>query len=763
MIIHTGKKGIIYTCKTVTDFVNDAYLRILGRPADAGGLAHFVNLIDSGQINRGDLDGILKHSDEYMQRVAQTKKPKPLPKATIGIIALNEEEYIHACLKSIYNWDCCHEIIIVEGSTDMWREANPDSVKPDGSSKDRTVEIIKNFPDPQHKIKLIQGVWKDKKEAREQYLNRATGDFLFQIDCDEFYTYNDLEKLKNLLLSKGSTIEQLSIPHIIFWHDFDKKLTGGRYTRVVMERFWKLIIDGKRIKHKSHTEMVTANGRVLNITDSGISCYHYGNIKSEDFYRNKLNFMKLRDEKVYDGRYETVLKAQEEWFTQKGDTELGGSIKVIPHDIHDHPKAVREMFRYKEYIGHIKEPLKVLMIFNAVKTNDYKYVGGGQYAMWRWAEALAMHGVDVTLAVSGVPLIANQPLPSNIHVAKINFYEKRILTPDYPKAIFSELKRKFGREGRNFDVVMGSASSYILPSVLFGKYYEVPSINFAYENYVSYQNPVSVILSGKNIQNEPGHIDWQHYKQGVMGSDMVIYVSKFVEETAKIWLGADNFPPSRVVYPAINEVVADRVMNRLDNRTPFTDEKKTIISIGSDPWKKPANHVARAMLKMKHKRSGVFILTGLERELGKYSAMPELDIRAYRGISEEKLYEAICNSCICVLPFIAAGGDYASKHAMYCGVPSVTYNIPSMVECTGGFAYVVDEDRMMDYRPNQRGRDIALEENAIGKMAELMDWVLGNPEEVIKKTKEGQRYIRENHTMKAIGKQLKNILVKEVR
>jgi len=688
------------------------------------------------------------------------------PKVTIGIIVLNEEEYIHACLKNIYNWDCCHEIIVVEGSTDLWREANPDTVNPDGSSKDKTVEIIKNFPDPQHKITLIQGRWKDKKEAREQYLNRATGDFLFLKDADEFYTYNDLEKLKNLLIAHGDEIEQLSIPHIIFWRDFDKKLTGGKFTNLVMERFWKLCINGERIKLKSHSEMCKADGSRLKYTDSGIYCYHYGNVKPIGKYRNKLNFMKLRNEKVYHGALDEDLNFHNAYF-MSGNEEAKklaeSGIKIVPHDISDHPKAVRELPSYKKYykkyIGHAKEPLKVLMIFYSVKIGDYKSVGGGQYAMWRWAEALAMHGVDVTLAVSGVPIFANQPLPPNMHVAKINFYGNRILTPEYPELIFTELKRKFGNEGRNFDVIMGSASSYILPSVLFGRYYEVPSINFAFENYVSYQNPVSAIRSGKGIINEPGHIDWQHYKEGIMGSDMVLYVSKFAEETAKIWVGEDKFPPSRVVYPPINEVVADRVMERLDgNRTPFTDENRHIISIGSDLWKKPTNHVARAMLKMKHKRNGVFVLTGLEREIDNYLSMPELDIKTYRGIPEEKLYEEICNSCICATPFIAAGGDYASKHSMYCGVPAVTYNIPSMTECTGGFTYVVDEDKMMDYRPTLRGRNIVFEENAITKMAELMDWILDNPEDVKKKTRKGQRYIKKNHTMKVIGKQLKDIL-----
>ena len=763
MPIFTKKRPII-TCKTSTEFVRGEYLRILKRPADAEGLAHHVNLIENGKIKREDLEAKLKGSKEY-QRKQQKRKQKPsIPKVTIGIIALNEEEYIHACLKNIYDWDCCHEIIIVEGSTDLWREANLDSVMPNGSSKDKTVEIIKNFPDPHHKITLIQGKWKDKKQMRDEYLKRATGEFLFLKDADEFYTQNDLEKLKNLLIDKGNEIEELSIPHIIFWHDFDKKLTGGRYTKVVMERFWKLKINGKKIKHRSHVEIVKADGSRLKRTPSGIRCYHYGNIRSDDFYRSKLDFMKLRDEMVYDGKYKSILENQEDWFNREKPTRLSGNIKVIPHDVHDHPKEVRMLLRYKNFIAHPKEPLKVLMIFNAVKVSDYKHVGGGQYAMWRWVEALAMHGVDVTLAVSGVPLFANRPLPPNIHVVKINIFQNRILTTGYPKLVFTELKRTVGREGRNFDVVMGSASSYVLPSVLFGKHYEIPSINFAYENYVSYHNPVSVIRSGKGIINEPGHIDWQHYKQGVMGSDMVLFVSKFVEETAKIWTGKDNFPPSHVVYPPINEVVADRVMNRLDgNRTPLTDEKKQIISIGSDPWKKPANHVARAMLKMKHKRSGLIMLTGLEKILAEYLAMPELDIRTDRGKTEEKLYEEICNSCICTTPFIAAGGDYASKHSMYCGVPSVTYDVPAMVECTGGFTYVVDENKMMDYRPNLNGRNIALEENAITKMAELMDWMLDNPEEVMKRTRKGQNYIKENHTMKAIGKQLKDILLKVTR
>ena len=746
-----SKHTIICTSKTVPDFVKDAYLRVLGRPTDAGGLAHFVNLIESGQINRKDLDAILRSSEEY--KLVQLP-PKTLPevticnpKATIGIIALNEEEYIRACLKSIYNWDCCHEIIIVEGSTDLWREANPDSVMPNGSSKDKTVEIIKNFPDLQHKIKLIQGKWKDKMEARNAYLTRATGDFLFQIDCDEFYTHNDLGKLKSVLINKGCGIEQLTIPHIIFWRGFDKKLTGGRFTRVAMERFWKLKIDGKRIKHKTHTEMVKADGSGLKRTESGIHCYHYGNVIPRENYKNKVDFMKLRNEKAYRGVLKKDLEFHDAFFMsgEKEAKKLAESgIEVVQHDYTDNPRQIKLTPQYRKFVSRTNgKHLKVLMLFQA--TNN-TIVSGGQYAAWRYAEALTMVGVDATVVTDAIPGYANPEIRTNIIRGDLNWNAYNKL--NYPEYVFNQIKDYTG-----YDAIIGFASSYIMPAVLYGQHHEVPVISVGFENGYSLLK-----YGGRTYIGTAALPDYINYKKGIPLSDHVVCVSKFSRDTMKMWVGEEACPPTSVVYPPINEIAADKVLAETPDYC--ANKKPYIMTIGSGSDKKTAEWVPAAAKKMRNKVGVRAIIQSppgiIYANRVNQAAQGLEDFKSFLKIPEKQKFELIANAAVMVNPFLTAGGDYQSKEALYCCTPALTLNIPCMIECHGRHAFITDENIAQYYvRDHING---PLEDQIISLIAQKLDYIIDNPDIAMKKAKEGKKFIAANHTMKAVGKQLKGIL-----
>src|SRR4030042_6503592 len=111
------------------------------------------------------------------------------------MIVVNGEPFIRYNLENLYPH--AHEILIVEGAVEKFRHA----ATPDGHSLDRTVEIIKNFPDPQGKIKLIQrdGFWPEKDEMSNAYMAICTGDYIWQGDVDEFYKSADIEKIRRLL------------------------------------------------------------------------------------------------------------------------------------------------------------------------------------------------------------------------------------------------------------------------------------------------------------------------------------------------------------------------------------------------------------------------------------------------------------------------------------------------------------------------------------------------------------------------------------
>jgi hypothetical protein len=114
-------------------------------------------------------------------------------KITFGIIVLNGEPFTRYCLRSIYPF--AYEIIVVEGG----HEDTKSVCTPDGHSIDGTLDTLykfKNEEDVENKLTIIthEGFWPKKDELGHDrtpqsraYAERATGDYLWQIDIDEFY------------------------------------------------------------------------------------------------------------------------------------------------------------------------------------------------------------------------------------------------------------------------------------------------------------------------------------------------------------------------------------------------------------------------------------------------------------------------------------------------------------------------------------------------------------------------------------------------
>lgn len=126
-------------------------------------------------------------------------------KVTFGMIVLNGEPFVVANLRALYRF--AHQIIIVEGASPHAAE----SATPDGHSLDGTLESIRSFianEDKLGKVSLVtaedeghpNGFWPHEKTQQSQaYAKRATGDYLWQIDVDEFYSPQEMAKIISYL------------------------------------------------------------------------------------------------------------------------------------------------------------------------------------------------------------------------------------------------------------------------------------------------------------------------------------------------------------------------------------------------------------------------------------------------------------------------------------------------------------------------------------------------------------------------------------
>ncbi|MEJ2705846.1 MAG: methyltransferase domain-containing protein [Sedimentisphaerales bacterium] len=138
------------------------------------------------------------------------------------MIVLNGIPFIEYSLKSIYEF--AHEVIIVEGAVEKCMFA----ANPDGSSKDGTVEFIKSFPDPQRKIKIVQGRWPEKREMQNEALRHVTGDYVWLIDSDEVYKPEHLTEIKRILTNDPSITQVNFIPDN-FWKGLDYIFVSDRF------------------------------------------------------------------------------------------------------------------------------------------------------------------------------------------------------------------------------------------------------------------------------------------------------------------------------------------------------------------------------------------------------------------------------------------------------------------------------------------------------------------------------------------------------
>jgi hypothetical protein len=159
-----------------------------------------------------------------------------VPRISFGLIVLNGEPFIRYNLRALYPF--AHEIVVAEGASPRAAHMATES----GHSVDGTLEELRRFAaeeDPEHKLIVVtaeddghpDGFWPGEKDQQSQaYAARATGDWLWQVDVDEFYRAEDMVRVCRFLLDRPSTTCLTFHAHH-FWGGFDYVLEGGLFMR----------------------------------------------------------------------------------------------------------------------------------------------------------------------------------------------------------------------------------------------------------------------------------------------------------------------------------------------------------------------------------------------------------------------------------------------------------------------------------------------------------------------------------------------------
>jgi hypothetical protein len=154
-----------------------------------------------------------------------------MTRISFGILALNAQPFLEYNLRALY--PVAHEIIVVEGSV----RAAASLATPNGHSTDDTLLMLaefKNKNDTENKLRVISateegyadGFWPEKDEMSRAYAKYISGDWLWQVDSDEFYREDDMRAVVSLMEGDPS-ISLISFPYLEFFGSFDSLITGS--------------------------------------------------------------------------------------------------------------------------------------------------------------------------------------------------------------------------------------------------------------------------------------------------------------------------------------------------------------------------------------------------------------------------------------------------------------------------------------------------------------------------------------------------------
>ncbi len=178
-----------------------------------------------------------------------------MPKISFGIIVLNGQPFLEYNLRALYPF--AHEIIVVEGAV----RAASSLATSDGHSVDGTLQMLADFKrnyDPGDKLRIVtagdegyrDGFWPEKDEMSQAYATRVTGDWLWQVDSDEFYHEKDMEALTRQL-DQSPEVTAVSFPYLEFFGSFNSVITG-QWHLYQHSLFHRLFRWEKGYKYKSH-------------------------------------------------------------------------------------------------------------------------------------------------------------------------------------------------------------------------------------------------------------------------------------------------------------------------------------------------------------------------------------------------------------------------------------------------------------------------------------------------------------------------------
>lgn len=201
----------------------------------------------------------------------------------VSIPVHNEKDYINYCLRSIY--DFAHVIVLSVNVGVPWG-GTPEPL-------DETMEVLRAFPDPDGKLRILTDEWGTEIEQRTAGFDllKREANYLMNVDADEVYSKAELDRLKKFVALRPF-VGQFRITMKTYWktHPFHVIDPPEPYRRHLLSRIrpsTKLI----------HIHRTNERWRVT-VPRSVAVCHHFSYGRSDERIRQKLANTLHRDELV---------------------------------------------------------------------------------------------------------------------------------------------------------------------------------------------------------------------------------------------------------------------------------------------------------------------------------------------------------------------------------------------------------------------------------------------------------------------------------
>ena len=214
-------------------------------------------------------------------------------KIAFGMIVFEGNYVLKECLDCIYPH--ASQILIAEGPVKYWQEQGKTT------SKDGTNETLARYHDPENKISIVHGRYSEKDEQCNAYMQFLHDDidYVWEVDSDETYKHEDIEKVKKLLHDNQYT--SMDVRSCSFYGGFDHYIGGFELSTGNFHRIFKVYPGSRWVTHRpptmGHAIADTLPNKHLDSDrlygEHGVQMYHYSYVFPNQVYK-KIAYYKAK-------------------------------------------------------------------------------------------------------------------------------------------------------------------------------------------------------------------------------------------------------------------------------------------------------------------------------------------------------------------------------------------------------------------------------------------------------------------------------------